>query len=121
MGILDSLKALLATLVAMVHNRVELLSTELQEELARLVAVLIWSLAALLCAVVGLTFIAVLVLLSVDESHRPLAAGILAAVFLAAAGGSYLYVRGLVQSKPRMFDASLTELERDYESLEEKR
>ncbi len=121
MGILDSSKALLATLVAMVHNRVELLSTELQEELARLVAVLVWTLAALLCAVVGLTFVAVLVLLSVDESHRPLAAGILAAVFLAGAGGSYLHVRGLSRAKTRMFDASLTELERDREALEERR
>jgi len=121
LGILDSLKALLATVVAMVHNRVELLSTELKEELARLVSILIWSLAALIGAIVGLTFVAVLILLSVDASQRPLAAGILAAVFLAAAWGSYLHVRGLLNAKSRMFDASLTELEKDYDGLKEKR
>ncbi len=121
MGIFDSVKSLLASVVAMAHNRVELLSTELQEELARIVSVLLWSITALLCTIVGLTFVAVLILLSVGESHRALAAGIIAVVFLAVAAGATLYVRGLHKARPRPFDASLSELEKDYDGLREDR
>jgi len=116
-GFLGSIKTLLATLVAVVHNRVELLSTEMEEELARLVGVLVWSVAALLCAVVGLTFVATLILLIVGEESRPIAAGVLAAIFLIAGFVATLLARKLVRSKPRPFDASLRELERDYDDL----
>lgn len=120
-GFLDSVKAVLATLAAMVHNRVELLSTEFQEEMARLVAVILWGMAALLCAVIGLTFIAVLILLVVDPVNRALAAGILAAVFLLIALVSALSARRLVLGKPRPFDASLAELQKDYDDLRDER
>ena len=118
-GIFDSVKALLQSVIAMVHNRVELLSTELQEELSRIIAVLVWSIAALLCTIVGLTFAAVLVLLSVDEPYRALASGIIAAIFLIGAGAAVLYVRELRKSRGRPFAASLSELETDYDGLRE--
>ena len=121
LGFLDSVKAVLATLAAMVHNRVELFSTEFQEEMARLVAVILWGMAALLCAVIGLTFVAVLILLVVDPVNRALTAGILAAVFLLIAFVSAVSVRHLVRDKPRPFDASLAELEKDYDGLKDER
>lgn len=120
-GFLGSVKSLLATLVATVHNRVELFSTEFQEEMARLLAVLVWSIAALLSGVVGLTFAAVLLLLAVDESRRPLAAGILAATFLSSAFAFAWYVRRLLKARPRPFHESLKELEKDHESLKDER
>ena len=49
-GLFASLKALLATLIAIGHNRLELFSTELQEEIARAASILLWALAALLLA-----------------------------------------------------------------------
>lgn len=116
-GILGSIKALLATFVAMAHNRVELFSVEMEEELARLVTVLVWSIGAMLFAVVGLTFLAVLILLVTGEPSRPFVAGILAALFLLVALGSALLARKVLHAKARPFDASLTELERDYEGL----
>lgn len=121
MGLLDSAKSLMATVVATVQNRVELFSTEFQEELARLVSVLLWSIAALLCAVVGLTFLAVTILLVVDARHRVLTAAIVGVVFVAGAVGSVLHVRGLLKARSRPFDASLSELEKDYRGLKEKR
>ena len=96
-----------------------MLSTELQEELSRLVAVLIWSIAALLCTIVGLTFTAVLVLLLVAQPHRALASGIIAVIFLAGAGAAALYVRELRKSRTRLFAASMNELEQDFDGLRE--
>lgn len=117
LGILGSIKAFLGTFVALAHNRFELLSVEVEEELARLVRVLVWSIAAMLCAVVGLTFTAVLVLLSVGPQARPFTAGILAAVFVLAALGCSVWARSVLHAKRRPFDASLTELESDFEEL----
>ncbi len=121
MGLFESAKALVANLVATAKERVELFSTEFQEEMARLVAVLIWSLAAVLFAVVGLTFVAVLILLTVDEAFRGLTAGILALTFILVGAASAAYARGLIRAKPRAFDASLSELERDREALKDDR
>jgi uncharacterized membrane protein YqjE len=120
-GILGSVKALLATFVSMVHGRLELFSVEMEEELARVVAVLVWSIGAMLCAVVGLTFLAVLILLVTGDDSRPLVTAVLAAVFLLVALGSAVLARKVLHAKPRPFDASLTELERDYEGLRRER
>jgi uncharacterized membrane protein YqjE len=116
-GIVESVKRLLGTLVAIVHGRFELVALELQEETARLVGILIWSVAALLCATIGLSFVAVAVLLAAPAERRLLVAALLAVAFLAAAGMAVLFVRRLQRAKPRPFDASLTELERDHRRL----
>ena len=116
-GIVDSVKRLLATIVALVHGRFELVATELQEESARLVGILLWSVAALLCTTVGLSFVAVALLLAAPAERRVLVAALLALGFLAAAAISVLFVRRLQRAKPRLFDASLTELERDHRRL----
>lgn len=116
-GILDSIKSLVATLVAAAHNRLELVSTEVQEELARLAALLLWGFAALLLATVGLAFTATTVLLAVAPDHRVLAAGTLAALFLLGAGAAGWTVRRIARSKARPLDATLTELEKDFEGL----
>lgn len=116
-GFLDSIRTLAATVVALAHDRLELAATEFQEEIARLAGILIWALAALLLAVVGVAFVAVMILLAVDPAHRALAAGLLALVFLAASGIAALIVRRILRAKPRAFDASLTELEKDRDGL----
>jgi uncharacterized membrane protein YqjE len=117
LGFLDSIKALVATAVALVHDRFELAATEFQEEMARLAAILLWALAALLLAAVGLAFVAVMILLWVAPEHRALVAGVMAALVLAGAAGAWWNVRRILGAKPRAFDASLTEFEKDRESL----
>lgn len=116
-GIVESVKRLLGSLVAIVHGRFELVALELQEETARLLGILLWSAAALLCATIGLSFVAVAVLLAAPPERRLLVAALLAFAFLAAAGIAVLLARRLQRAKPRPFDASLTELERDHRRL----
>jgi uncharacterized membrane protein YqjE len=116
-GFLDSIKTLLATVVALAHDRLELAATEFQEEIARLAWILIWALAALLLAVVGVAFVALTILLAVDPANRPLTAALLALLFLVGAGVAAWFVRRILRGKPRAFDASLTELEKDRKGL----
>jgi uncharacterized membrane protein YqjE len=120
-GILDSLRALLDTVLALLHNRAELVVTELEEETTRLVRVLLWGLAAVLTAIVGAVFAATMLLLAVPPNGRIFTAGLLAVLFLAFAGFGYLTIRKVLRAKPRPFDSSLRELEKDRDHLRSRR
>ena len=50
-GLFDSVKALAASLLAIAHTRLELFSTEIEEQRAWLSSMLVWTLVALFCSV----------------------------------------------------------------------
>lgn len=119
-GIFGSVKRLLHRLVSLLHNRAELFTTELEEEITRLVGVLLCSFAGVQCAIIGLTFLAVTVLLFVPEAARRWVALGLAVLFLGlAAAGGIIIVR-IVKAKARPFDATLRELEKDRDRLKDR-
>jgi uncharacterized membrane protein YqjE len=116
-GIFDSLRALLDTILAILHNRTELLTTEIEEELTRLVGVLVWAVVAVFSVIIGGTFLGTMILLATPEAYRALAAAGLGLLFLVVAGIGYLSIRKILRAKPRPFDATLRELEKDREHL----
>ncbi|HET6348587.1 MAG TPA: phage holin family protein [Candidatus Krumholzibacteria bacterium] len=116
-GIFESLKALIDRVLELLQGRVELLSTELEEELTRLVAALVWSIVSALAAILGVSFLTVMVLLFVPASFRPWAAAIIAVTFLGFAAIGYRSIKRIAAAKPRPFDASLRELEKDRAHL----
>jgi uncharacterized membrane protein YqjE len=116
-GLFGSVKALATTLLAIAHTRLELLSVDLEEEWVRLGSILIWTFAALFCAGLGLVFAILFLVLLLWDTHRLLALGIPAILFLLAAALSWLVGRGKYRSKPRLFAASLSELAKDCEQI----
>ena len=69
-GLFDSLRALLATLVAMAHTRVELFGTEIEEEVRRVVALLLGGLAVLALISLALLFSGLVVIAIYWDTHR---------------------------------------------------
>src|SRR4030042_1371927 len=116
-GLFDSLKVLMATLIAIAHTRLELLSTELEEERVRLSSMVVWALVALFCAGLGVVLATLFVVLALWDTHRLLALGIPAILFFLRAALAWLVVRGKARAKPRLFAASLTELSQDRKAL----
>ncbi len=116
-GIFDSLRALLDTILAILHNRTELLTTELEEELTRLVGVLVWTLVAVFSAMIGATFLGAMILMLAPPAYRSLTAAGMALLFLIVAAVGYRSIRKILRAKPRPFDATLHELEKDREHL----
>jgi len=110
-------KALAMTLLAIAHTRLELLSVDLEEEWVRLSSILIWTFAALFFAGLGLIFAILFLVLLLWDTHRLLALGIPAILFLLVAALSWLVVRGKYRSKPRLLAASLAELAKDREQF----
>lgn len=116
-GLLQSAQGLLAGFIALGRTRLELFSTELEEEIARQAAALLGALVVLVLAALALAFGAGAVLIAVDEGNRLTAAVAISAVFAALAAGAALLLRNAARAKPRAFDSSIAQLERDCEAL----
>lgn len=116
-GILQSLRNLATTLVALLQNRLELLATDLEEERVRLLQVLFWAAGALFFFALGVLMITMIVLLLLWDSYRLTGIVVLAAVFLAIAAGLAIGVYKRIHRRSRLFSASLDELAKDKERL----
>ncbi len=116
-GLFRSLGNLAATLVGIAYTRLELLTTELQEEVQRAAHLLLWAAVALLAGMLALFLGALTVIFYFWETHRLLASLLITALF---AGLAVLAVGMLVaklRAKPPILEATLTELARDREQL----
>jgi len=116
-GLFDSLKALMVTLVGIAHTRVELISTEVEEQFARLVSLLVWGLVALFFAFTGVILSAIALIVLFWDSNRLLAAAGLAAAFVLLAVIAVLGFIARAKARPRLFKASLDELAKDRSQL----
>jgi len=116
-GLLESARGTLAGLISLGQTRFELFSVELREELARLATLLLGGLAVLVLGMLGIAFAALTLIIAVDEQHRLLAAGCVAAAFVAAAALLAWAVLRFARAKRRAFDSTLAELARDYEAI----
>lgn len=117
-GLFDSLKALLVTLVSIGHTRIELISTEVEEQFARLVSLLVWGLVAMFCAFTGVILSAIALIVLFWESNRVLAAAGLAVAFVLLAVIAVLGFIARAKARPRLFKASLDELAKDRRQLD---
>jgi uncharacterized membrane protein YqjE len=117
-SLLESLRGVAKTFVALVQTRIEIFASEVDEERARFGRILMLAVVALFClglaVVLGVLFIAVLFW----ENNRLLALGILTGVF--ALGGLFALValRSAVRDRPKFLSATLAELRKDQKELE---
>lgn len=116
-GLLESLSTLAATLVAIAHTRLDLLSADVKEDRAHVLSLLVLALAALFFIGVGVVLASILLVVAFWDSHRLLALGSLAGLFLAAGVAAWAYALHKARTKPRLFAASLSELLKDRQQL----
>jgi uncharacterized membrane protein YqjE len=115
--LLASVRNLLATILAIGRTRIELLTVEVQLEIRRLAVLLILGLVVLFAAGVGVIMAGVAVIVAFWDTHRLLAAVLVAVVFLAGAAIAGLVLAVKVRNKPRMLEGTLKEFARDSERL----
>lgn len=116
-GLLKSLTALAATLVAIAYTRLDLLSSDLEEERAHLFSLLLLALAALFCLGVGVLLATLLLVVAFWDTHRLLVLGSLAGLFLASGMAAWGFALHKARTKPRLFAASMSELLKDRQQL----
>ena len=115
--LIGSLTDLLATAVGIGRTRLELLSVELREELARTAGLIVWGVVALLASACAVLFAGLGIIVIFWDTHRVLAAVMVFATFLALAIGAGLVLRSQLQSRPPFLQATLRELSRDEAAL----
>jgi uncharacterized membrane protein YqjE len=116
-GLFRSLSNLLATLIALAQTRFELLTTEIQEEIQRAAALLIWGSIALLTAGIGVFFIGITIIVVFWDTHRVGAAIAVTGTVIGIAVIAVMVLRGQIRSRPRLMDATRTELEKDRQQF----
>lgn len=116
-GLIESIKTLAGTLLAMGQTRLELLSVEIEEERIWLTSMLVWTLIALSCAALAVILATLLVVVIFWDTYRLQALGIMIALFVVGAILAWRVLRNMARRKPRLFSASLKELSKDREQL----
>jgi uncharacterized membrane protein YqjE len=120
-GLFASLARLLATAIGIAQTRLELLTTELQEEVHRVAEIMVYAVIALLAAGVGLFLLALVIIFAFWDTHRIVASiAVTSAVFLIAIVAA-LVLLAKVRGKPPMLDGTLAELKKDRATLMRKR
>lgn len=119
-GLFESLRALMATLAAIAQTRLELLSTEAEEQVAYLASLLVWSIVALFLAFTAIVLIVVAIIIVFWDANRVAVAVGLAVTFAVLALIAFLVLRAQTRNRPRAFQATLEELAKDRERLSDR-
>ena len=120
-GLFASVAHMLATAIGIAQTRLELLTTELQEEVHRVAEIMVYSAIALLSAGVGLFLLALVVIFLFWDTHRIAASVSVTGVFFLIAIVAGLILRAKVRAKPPMLNATIAELKKDRASLMSRR
>jgi uncharacterized membrane protein YqjE len=116
-GLFESIRALLASLVAIAHTRLDLFGTEIEEQVDRLASILLWGLAALLTAFLAIVLSSITLIVVYWETNRvTVAFGLTVGSLLITAFAIYGFVNRL-RERPRLFGSTLDELAKDHERL----
>lgn len=115
--VLDSLKRLARSAVELVQTRLELLSLDVEEAKLRLLSTLLLGAVAFLFLSLGVVMGALWLVAAYWETHRMLVLGLLTGGFLGAGLLGLAALAWRARAGPRLFSASLAELEKDREAL----
>lgn len=111
------LRRLGTSFLALGRIRLELLAIEVQEEKDRIASLLLWAVLTALVAGFGAVFVALFVTVALWDTHRLLALGIAAAVFIGLAVLGAVRVTRLAGSGSTLFQTSIAELRADSAAL----
>jgi uncharacterized membrane protein YqjE len=116
-GLFASLQNLVATLLAILQTRLELVTTEIEEELHRIAGLLLWAAVTLFFGVVTIVTLGIFVIVIFWDDHRLLAAGLVFVTFVALTFGAWSVVRSRAKARPHLLSATIEELKRDRQAL----
>lgn len=117
-SLVSSFKAYLGTWVDLFRTRLDLASTELEEQQERFQQLLLLGAAALVCFSFGILLVTLFILaLFWDTNYRLAVLGALAVLYLAAGAIIGAMTRRKSRNKPKLLSASLDELRKDFQQL----
>jgi uncharacterized membrane protein YqjE len=116
-NLIRSVIRLAGGLLEAAETRIDLFATELREDGERGLRLLAWALAALLTAILGALMAGVTLIIVFWDTHRVAAAVGVTAAFLVAAVACAAVFRRRLREKPRLLDATRSELQKDVAAI----
>lgn len=116
-GLLESLKQMVSTLLAIFQARLELLSNEIEEERLHIGQMLLYGSIALLFFGLAIMLLTVFIVVVFWDSYRLPVLGGLSALFFIAGLLVWNALRRLAREKSKLFSASLAALADDRNQL----
>jgi len=113
-----SLRQLAITVLGMAHTRMALAGVELEEELQRLIGLLLGMLGLLVFGLVGVLMFTLMVVLAVDAAQRVAVLAIFAAGYLGLGGWFWWRIQRALATRPPFLQATLAEMAQDREALQ---
>lgn len=118
-GVIDTVRSFLASWIAVVKTRVEIISVELEEQREWLESLILMALAALFCLSLGLILLTLFVVVLFWETDgRMWVLGGFAALYLFGGAALWFMLRSKMKAKPKFFSTTAAELGKDYASLQ---
>ena len=118
-GLLDSLRNLAKTFLAILQTRLEIFASELDEQRALLARIAVLAAIAAFCLGLAVVLFVLFVVVLFWDANRLLAIGVLAGVFGAGGLAALLMLQASIRRRPRLLSATLAELRKDRTKLEE--
>ena len=116
-GLLDSLKTLARSLLAVGQTRLEILGSELEEQRAILLREVLLAVIATFCLALGVVFTALFFVILFWDTHRLYAVGGFALLYLGLGIMAGAVLRRRLKARPRLFATTLAELSKDRDQL----
>ena len=116
-GLLGSARAVLVALLEIGQTRLQLASTELEEERLRITELLLFATAALFFLGIGIVLVTLLVVLLFWDGPRVLVLAAAATLYLALGVGLAAAWRRKSRAKPALLATTIDELRRDRDAL----
>ncbi len=113
LGLLGTLKSLGDSLIGTAQDRLELLSTELQEEKVRFIQIFVWITAAVFAGMMVVTFASLTVVYLFWDSARLAALGGLTLFYALVLAGIIIAFRRYLARQPHPFAETRQELRED--------
>ena len=117
-GLLESLRNLAKTFVALLQTRIEIFASELDEERARLARVVVLAVVGAFCLGLATVLLVLLIVVIFWDTNRLLAIGVIAGLFALGALAALLALRSTVRERPKFLSATLAELHKDGKELD---
>jgi len=117
-NLLASLRRVVGTLIAMARTRFELLVVEFEEERARVGVLLLLAALTFLCLMLGIILVTFLIIVVFWDTYRLQSVIALAVIYLGAAFILWRIMVAKAREQPRLFAATLAELQHDQDQLQ---
>jgi uncharacterized membrane protein YqjE len=118
-GLLDSLRSLAQTFVALLQTRLEIVASEIDEGRTRLARIAVLAALAAFCLGLAVVLLVFFLVVLFWDTNRLLAIGVLTGVFTAGAIAAGLALRLEIVRRPKFLSATLEELRKDAKKLGE--